>query len=407
MSNLIQLTKTTQALLTHYASSLAAPTSQSSNNVSSSPSSSSPEISDPLSLLKSSTTLLKSHTTTLSLLLINPPFTASAVSSKIGDVSSGALSGMVAAASYVPRGSNSSSSSSGDVHMLLQTEITSQVRGILACWSDVLSLVCRIAEAQAAAAAAVSQQGNGKSKGSVTEAEKQNVLSTTGVVWEACDGLVKLCDEGVVGLVVKKAEEYRAVLVDAIDELKEWGEDVADEDDDEDDDGVEASDEDEDEIFGTEKKLSRGDTEIKALLDQSVKKLKMVAMLYQALIKRRLKTFPASTTISTWTLEDNSDKNKHDKDTNSPHSTLNALMQMLKRIPETVDDIAGAFYDLDGDEAKHMVERCCAEAKGAVELVRCTWGTGTATATSPGREDEFTAWSAKWIVAFDSVVVVV
>ena len=70
-------------------------------------------------------------------------------------------------------------------------------------------------------------------------------------------------------------------------------------------------------------------------------------------------------------------------------------MHTLKSIPETVDDIAAAFYDLDGDEAKQTLAKCCDEAKKAIELVRGNWETG--------KEDEFSAWGAKWIAALDAI----
>lgn len=390
LSTLIEVTKNTQTLLTHYQSSL---TPSKTNTVTAIASASAPdpstEIPNPLELLRTSSTLLKSHTTTLSLLLINPPLTASALVTKIGNVSEGPLTGVVAAASYVP-----GVGQRGDVGEVMRAEMRAQVKGLLASWSEVLSIVLSIAQKQG------TKQG-----GSVTEAEKQQVLSATGMVWDACDGVEKLCKDGVVGLVVKKAQELRAVLLDAIEELKEWGEDVADDDDDDDDDEAEHSDQ--DDVFATENKLGKDDKELKALLDKSLKKLKMMGILYQALVKRRLKTYPASSILEpSNTPATNNTKRKaltekgevqeeqsgEEQATKSPSLKLSELMGVLKSIPETVDDIAAAFYDLDADEAQEMLDRCCAEAKTAIELVRTSWS---------GQDDEFTAWSEKWVAALD------
>ncbi|KAI4948049.1 hypothetical protein J4E91_006042 [Alternaria rosae] len=356
LRSLIDLTKTTQALLIHYQSSLAptkdaAPTSET-------------EIADPLDIIKGSTKLLKSHTTTLSLLLINPPLTPSAIIAKIGDVSSGPLNSMVAAASYTPR-----EGQRGDIGDIMRTEVKAQVRRLLGTWGEVLAMILNMAEKR--------QSAKGKDTGP-SENEKQEVLSSTGVLWDACDALLKLCDEGVVGLVVKKAQEYRAVLLDAIEELKEWGEDV------EDDDEAEGSD-DEDEIFGASNKIGKDNKELKELLDTSVKKLKMIGMLYQALIKRRLKTYPASSTLEPTAATNGTAL--------PPCKKLDALVNTLKTIPETVDDIAGAFYDLDEEEAKQTLDKCCGEANSAIELVRQSWA---------GEEDEFTAWSGKWVSALEA-----
>jgi hypothetical protein len=374
---LIDLTKTTQTLLTHFQSSLAP---SSATPKSSDPQVSSADLPNPLDVVKTCTTLLKSHTTTLSLLLLTPPLTPSALITKIGDVSSGALSGLVTAAISTPQAGQKD-----ELGALMRGEVKVQVRRLIGTWGDVLAIVLRLAGQRQ------SDKGKGKTKDDgPTESERQDVLAATGVVWEACDALLKLCADGVVGLVLKKAQELRGVLLDAVEELKEWGEDI----DDEKDDNAEASDNefgDEDDIFSAANKLGKGDKELKVLLDTSVKKLKMVGMLYQALIKRRLKTFSsaASTKASaSETTEGDSRVSSLD-----PIGKLDELMTLLKAIPETVDDLASAFYDLDEDEAKQTLDKCSEEAKNAVALVRHSWA---------GTDDEFTAWSGKWVDAFDA-----
>jgi hypothetical protein len=359
LASLIQVTKNTQTLLTHFQSSLA-PTGPPQTPTTAT------ELPNPLDVIKATTTLLKSHTTTLSLLLINPPLTPSAIIAKINDVSSGALNGMVAAASYVPQAGQKD-----DVGNIMRTEVKAQVRRLLGTWGDVLALVLRIAE---------STQGTQGKDAGPTESEKQDVLSATGVLWEACDVLLKLCNDGVVGLVVRKAAELRATLLDAIEELKEWGEDI----DDDEDNAEDSGDDDEDDLFGASNKLGKDDKVLKELLDSSVKRLKMVGMLYQAISKRRLKTYPTSTSSTA----------KGDSDaTSSPAQKLDHLMTLLKQIPDTVDDLASAFYDLDDEEAKETLDKTCREAKEAAELVKQSWS---------GTDDEFTAWSAKWATALDA-----
>jgi hypothetical protein len=365
LHGLIDLTKSTQALLAHFQSSLA----PSVPAPATAPQPAHADLPNPLEAVKASTTLLKSYTTTLSLLLLTPPFTPSALISKISDVSSGALSGMVAAATYVPQPGQKD-----DLGSTMRTELRAQVRRLLGTWGDVLALVLRMAEKR--------QTATGKDEGP-SESEKQDVLSSTGVLWDSCDVLLKVCTNGVVGLVMKKAQELRAVLLDAIEELKEWGEDVDDDGDDE----AEGSDDefaDEDDIFGASNKLGKDDKALKELLDVSVKKLKMVGMLYQALAKRRLKTFPAETPGTSKDGDANANALKK----------LDELMDLLKELPETVDDLASAFYDLDEAEAKMTLEKCNGEAKRAAELVKQSW---------TGSDDEFTAWSDKWVSAFDAV----
>jgi hypothetical protein len=363
---LIEVTKTTQTLLIHFQSSLAPSTAPPSQPRATS--STATELPNPLDAVKASTTLLKSHTTTLSLLLLTPPLTPSALIAKIGDVNSGALSGMVAAASYVPQPGQKD-----ELGNIMRTELRCQVRQLVGTWGDVLALVLRVAE---------SRQGTHDRNGGPSESEKQDVLSATGVLWEACDTLVKLCNDGVVGLVVKKATELRATLLDAIDELKEWGDDIEGDDNEAEDSG------DEDDMFSASNKLGKDDKGMKVLLDNGVKKLKMVGMLYQALIKRRLKTYPAASASAITTTA----KGVHST-TSGPGPKLDELMMFLRAIPDTVDDLASAFYDLEEDEARRTLHKGCEEAKSAAQVVKQSWA---------GMDDEFTAWSEKWTAAMDA-----
>ncbi|KAF1921192.1 hypothetical protein BDU57DRAFT_509863 [Ampelomyces quisqualis] len=360
MNALIEVAKTTQSLLTHFQSSLAA-----SEGTPSQPQTTATELPNPLDAIKASTTLLKSHTTTLSLLLLTPPLTPSALVAKINDVNSGALSGMVAAALYVPPRDQKEE--------IMRTELRLRVRQLVGTWADVLALVLRMAEG--------GQGAKGKDDGP-SASEKQDILSATGVLWEACDALIKLCNDGVVALVVKKATELKATLADAVAELKEWGEDVEDENDEPEDS------DDEDDMFAPSNRLGKDDKVLKELLDRSVKKLKLVSILYQALIKRRLKTYPA-TSAST---KAGRSEGANDA-TSSPGSKLDELMTLLKTIPETVDDLASAFYDLNDDGVKELLEQGCKEAKSAAGVVKQSWA---------GADDEYTAWSQKWIDAFDA-----
>ncbi|KAI8936769.1 hypothetical protein NX059_006017 [Plenodomus lindquistii] len=360
IQTLVDLTKSSQTLLSRYQTSLAPAKDSPSPSQTTAD-----DLPNPLDVIKAATTLLKSHTTTLSLLLITPPLTPSAIIAKLNDVSSGPLSGMVAAASHTPKGGQPDS-----VGNIMRVEVKSQVRRLLGTWGDVLALVLKMAE----------KRQTTKKDTAPTKSEKQEVLSATGVVWEACDTLLKLCADGIVGLVVKKAGELRAVLLDAIEELKEWGEDIDENDNDE----AEHSEDDEDDMFGSSNKLGKDDKELKELLDASVKKLKMIGMLYQALIKRRLKTYSASPPPA---------KDASSGAAGDCGKKLAELVGLMKTIPETVDDLASAFYDLDEVGAKETLDKCCTEAKNAVNVVKHNW---------QGGDDEFTAWSTKWVSALEA-----
>lgn len=260
-----------------------------------------------------------------------------------------------------------------DIPSFARAELAAAVRRVLSAWSGVLSCVRSGAEA-----AAAGQQGGGG------DAARGAILAATGVVWEGCDALVGLCEAGVVGLAVRRAEEWRGVLLDAVVEMREWGEE-ADEDGDDEDGGEGSGEEGGFEVFGAANRLGKGDGELRALLEASVRKLKTVAVLYQALVKRRLKTFPPP--FASAPSPKDGDADAAAAAVARRVQMLDELMTLLKSIPESVDELASAFYDLDGDEAKVLLKKCCDDAVRAATIVKQNWD---------GKDDEFTAWSGKW-----------
>lgn len=203
----------------------------------------------------------------------------------------------------------------------------------------------------------------------------RDTLASTGVGWEACEGLIELAGMGLRGLVVKRAEEWRDMVKDAVEELKEWGEEGDDDDGEEDDefeeDGIQDIIQ---EMFGANK-LPRGHEELRVQLEMTLKKLKLVVTLYQAIIKRRLKTLPSLSDI----------------DPEITHR-VDELMPALKGLPDKVDEIASSFYEIDGVQAQESLDSLCDEACGAVRLVSQNW---------LGQEDEFSGWSSKWLDVLD------
>ncbi|KAL1618298.1 hypothetical protein SLS54_007275 [Diplodia seriata] len=163
---------------------------------------------------------------------------------------------------------------------------------------------------------------------------------------------------------------WRATVLDAVEELKEWGEDGGDDGDDGDEDS--GDEDDDDDLFGTEERLGRGNDELRAQLDAALKKVKTIAVLYQALVKRRLKTYPGAGAGG---------------GQDASVETLDELLEILRAIPDSVDEMASAYYDLDGDEANRVFAKIAADALRASELVKRSWD---------GKDDEFTAWAARF-----------
>ncbi|RDI88451.1 hypothetical protein Vi05172_g1459 [Venturia inaequalis] len=186
-------------------------------------------------------------------------------------------------------------------------------------------------------------------------------------------GALELCHSDIWGV-----EGFRGMIVDAIGELKEWGEDEEDLDEgfggSEGDAGEEDRDDFED-MFSAANKLPSHRRDLRDLLDETLRVLRLVDMLYKAVAKRRIKTFP----VKTPPLEDEAAKVQV--------KTLNEVVTLLKSIPESVDDLANAFYELDAEDATSILTKITTDAKAAATAVEKSW-TNT--------PDEFTTWRSKF-----------
>ncbi|EME41638.1 hypothetical protein DOTSEDRAFT_73893 [Dothistroma septosporum NZE10] len=201
---------------------------------------------------------------------------------------------------------------------------------------------------------------------------RRNSLSSTGVVWESCDALIELEKMGLAGLAVKKAEQYRDAVKDAIEELQEWkeGGDLENEGVDElldgEDEGIDGDADLMEDIFNAANSLPKDRPELKELVEQAEGKLKKIVLLFNALIKRRLRPFEGG------------DRGKV--------KALDAVLETLKSVQNDVDDLANCFYELNEEDVEAALETCVGHAKKACKFAKL----------KDGREDEFTAWSQKW-----------
>ena len=306
---------------------------------------------NPLRVVGDSAKLVKAHTTRLSLLAINKPFTPSAITKVLQELSATCLPAMMSAVQICEQ-------ERATWGALMGKEIQARVRRVFK------ELEMLLAEMQS-----ISAGDGGKAR--------RDSLSSTGVVWESCDALVELEALGIVGLAVQKVEQYRDTIKDAIQELQEWkdGEDLGSEGQtdgllDSDDEAVDGDRDSIEDMFNAANSMPSDRPELKALVEEVDGKLKKVVILYQAFVKRRIRTFKPSLEQEVLRLDD--------------------LMLHMRRIPHQVDELASNFYDVDEDGARQVLTKCIAEAKGASTVVELNWN---------GEEDEFTAWVKKWSAA--------
>jgi len=341
----------------HSTSSLIA-TFQSSLNSSTAPAAPIPNPPHPLRLLHDASSLLKAQTTKLSLLILNKPFTPSAISTIITSISSQCLPALMSALELCRPEQYTS---------FLREHLKGQVARIL---REMRLLLESIPSEEADAG----------------EKEGRSTLANTGVLWEVCDALVSLANDGMVQLAAQKAESYHALLRDAIAELEEW-----DPDDEEDDDGFgnsESSESDGEQSGDTASPPIATltamtltppptPTPIRRLHLKTLSTLRLIRLLYPALKKRRIQTFPPINSSTTPSALPSSRQ----------VAAFDALLNRLQDFSEAADALAGSLYGHDEDGVERELEDLERMAISCVEKSRLDWS---------GTEDEFSTWSEKW-----------
>ena len=210
----------------------------------------------------------------------------------------------------------------------------------------------------------------------LSQTEKDAVTVAAGRVWDVCDALVDIAAKGVVGFVVRRVEEWRDLVRDAVEEIEEWDPDeegdeffdeiLSDKGDDDDDDGDDEDNENESNAALHEHKKT------------SVRILKPVAQIYPAIVKHRLGSVPELSSSLAGKLE--------------------LLMQSLQHIPGLIDEVAGALYEENTEKCVQYLVRVRKCANKVMLSVEMPWN-----ADGSSTEDKFTAWSRTWLKVMDEV----
>jgi hypothetical protein len=322
-----------------------------------------------LDLAHDTASLIKAHSTKLSLLIINKPFTATAITTVLRELISGPLPGL-ASAIEICNGARYTKVMASELQYRA-TKVFSELHTFV----EAIPLDGKILSDD-------QKNGTGAEKG-------KGSLANTGVVWKACEAVMDLKTLGVAGLLVKKAEEYRDFLKDALEELQEWGEEESDgedghEDSADEDEQLTAQDE-VDNIFGSQRHIPVEDPKkIRPRLESTKKRLRLVILLYQAVAKRRFKTLPRlpQPEVPPETKEPSELKVKFSEDLPIV-SRLDEVLDVMKTIPDITDDLANSFYELDGKEIDRMMDECFLKAFATAEMLLTNW---------KGQKDEFTNW---------------
>ncbi|CAK41839.1 hypothetical protein CBS63078_3693 [Aspergillus niger] len=359
MSEKLQSTLTTSlTLLEQFQGAIASPSSDISSSTDLSGK-------DALPLLSAASTTLKSQVTKLSLLTITSPFTPSAVTSVINALNESVLPSLVAAALLVTPAHHTKAFQS-EVHVLTQTAL----KETTALLQEVQTVAKKAEDAQ-------------KKEAGLSQSEKDVVTVAAGRLWDSCDVLIDIAAKGVVGFVVRRVEEWRDLVRDAVQEIEEWdpneegddffddllsddGKGKADEDDEEDED----DDDDEDTAALQEQKKS------------ALRILKPVSQIYPTISANRLK-----------------------KTSDSPSlvGKLESLMKYLQQIPGHVDEVAGALYEANTEKSLQYMRITKDCAVKAVNLASLPLDVTDSADAPQEKEDKFTTWARTWLKVMDQV----
>ncbi|KAL8866734.1 MAG: hypothetical protein Q9174_006118 [Haloplaca sp. 1 TL-2023] len=330
-----------------------------------------------LSLLHDSSSLLHAQVTKLSLLLLNKPFTPSAIASIITSINSQILPGLMAA-NEICDARMYSQATHDEVHISLK-DLT----------------IAMIALAK--------QIPTNESEVERLEGESEIILQITGQVWKSCDRLKKIAELGIAGLALEKARAYHTLMKDALQEIEEWDPDDDDDffgeaDSDSDNeakvngrpsgasgevnrDGVVSSNQQSDNDPPALDTISIQDTH--ALKAHVLEFSKHIRVVYPALIKGRIAPFPPFNRTSALSSL-----------VSSPDiRTLDQLLQCLKRISEEMDELAGALYAEKAAEVHRYQMSMTALAQECVEYLKTDWQ----------RNNQYDDWISAWTKKMEAI----
>lgn len=321
-----------------------------------------PEIKDspnPLALLSDGSKILKAQTTKLSLLVLNKPFTPSAISYILDALYGGCLPGLCSAFQLSP---------SAQYTRLLHQHIQSSLSKTMTTLSSLV--------------ASIPQNEHG------IENVRQDVLASTGLLWADCDKMVQLASTGLVELAKQKVEGWHGLLKDAIEELEEW--DPEEEEMDADTDSFSSAiPKPKSTPISNQRPLASSFDDLSlspifALRKRTLIILRTIRVLYPALQKRRIATFPNINKQST----------PESLPTSSQIDGLDSLISQTQQWTEAADEIAGSLYEGDEQQVEKRLSALCEAAENCVRKYKQDWN---------GKEDEFAGWVDKWLARLEEL----
>lgn len=320
----------------------------------------------PLLLFRAAAESLKASTTRLSLLSITSPFTGSAITSLLKPLNDSTLPSLVTAALLVTPACFPEFFASEAIRLAKATLV--ELRSLL-----------ELVESRAR---------DGKPKSEPRKEEKQNITEATGRVWASCDADIQFSSDGIPGFVTRKAEQWLALMKDAVQELQEWD---PEEDVDEDVFGDAGSD---DEEEGGRKFTDKANDQNQATIaagvkEQALKVLSRVPQSIHVVVKQRLAKMPVGL------------KNGEQPLSLDQKKVLNDVLRDVRLISECIDESAEAMYMGDPELCLKKAGEARALTINVVLSVLPSWRMRSDNAEAT-KEDGFIKKALLWIQQVDT-----
>ncbi|POS83860.1 hypothetical protein EPUL_004028 [Erysiphe pulchra] len=301
--------------------------------------------------------LIRAHATKLSLLVLNPPFISSAFLKTLCELTESLIPSLVHAVNLCRP---------TEYTLLFSREIKYRATQIIIAFTSLIKTIPL--EKQIL---------------SEKSLEGKIVLAKTGIIWESCDAIKRLKRIGIDGYLIGITQNYIDLIKDASEELQEWAKEEGF------DERQIATEEKNFELDTLSAKLDESEAIPKCTSSDDVdkiqqrfqvarNKLRLLVLMFQATIKRRLKTLPS--------LPQNQlEKSKNELDRIAIVKVLDHVLDMMKVISNLIDDLAGSFYDFDIQKIDEEMKECFSMGSRVAELLADNW---------EGKPDGFSAWAS-------------
>ncbi|EFX00191.1 hypothetical protein CMQ_7193 [Grosmannia clavigera kw1407] len=336
-----------------------------------------------LALAQDAAVLIRAHATKISLLIINEPFTPSAISKVVQEVMGGP----------VPALSNAAHECYGDRYTYdFQRELALRCQRVLTQVELLLNSIPKDGKVLKTDKKEVATKRGTSSVKTNSAVAERGAFTEIGILWTECDSVVALAKGGVRDRLIQIVGQLAETLKDELEELKEWSEEDADDDDDEDDADDDANDSDDaagtsdiasddhhastqamlDDLMDAGRHIPTADPEgLRPRLEVTLRKIRMTHLLCTAIVKRRIRSLPTLPT---------------EKPSNIAARLDNAMM-VLQELPDRLGELAAAFYDLSASRVDSHMGQCFEDAFVASELLVLSWD---------GKQDTFSDWTTKF-----------